>query len=189
MNIANTIPLIVDDVKDLPDFPMTRLNYFSVETLDYLSELMISHSSLEMPVIVIDLQGVITSTRDHSIFSSKELIQSLIDSIDDTEELFVDINDVWLPNIILRKKLERGDLIRIPKELFRLALAYRSDNMPYKDFLSSAAVFSREIEESELEEKAFKEWASEQIRFAKKIYHLKDDSKKLSYSEEENEMI
>ena len=183
MDIRNTIPLIVDDVKDQPEFQMTRLTYFSVETIDYLAELEISYEKLAIPVTVIDLQGIITSTRNRSEFSTGRSIEKLFDSIDDTGGLFVDTNDIWLPNVLFKKKMHRGDLIRIPKELFKLALAYRSDSLSYPDFASYASEYAAEILESEKEEQAFKKWARKQIGYSIEVYNKKDKSVKLEYSE------
>ena len=183
MNIGETIPMIVDDVKTQNNFEMTRLNYFSIETVDYLEELTIKHGDLELPATVINLQGVITSTIKKTPFLSWEEIDALFDSIDDTEALFVDTNDVWLPNILFSKKLKRGDLIRISPELFRLAIAYRSDSISYDDFISSSVDLSSDIMTSPEEEAAFREWSQHQIGFSKDTYHAKDDTYKLKYTD------
>jgi hypothetical protein len=174
---TTSIPLIVDDVKVQHNFEITRLTYFSIETIDYISELAISHDNQEFPVTVMDLHGIITGNLDQSEFSSMESIEELFDRIDDTNVLFVDTNDIWLPNVLFKERPVRSSLYRISTKLFKLALAYRSDSLSYERFITEAMDFAGDLHRSKIEEKAFKEWSKEQISFSKIVYEKKESEK------------
>lgn len=178
-----TIPIIVDDVKALESFKMTRLIYFSIGATEFFSDFLIEFENIELPVTVIDFHGIITRSIDETRFSTPESIGKLFDTIEDTEGLYVDTNDIWLPNELFPQIMKRGDLVRISTALFKLALAYRSDKLSYNDFLSGSLELKSEIYKSPDEDKAFKKWSSEQIEYAIERYNKSPVKNRLKFQE------
>ncbi|MCD4710362.1 MAG: hypothetical protein K8R52_05905 [Bacteroidales bacterium] len=183
MKKKNTIPLIVDDVKTHESFEMTRLIYFSIGAVDFLSDLLIEYDNQEFPVTVVDFHGIITGTLDNAEFETKESIETLFDRIEDTDGLFVDTNDIWLPNEMFAQPGKRSDLIRVSTHLFKLALTYRSDKLSYSDFIASTSDLVSDIYESPVEDNAFKEWFKAQIEFAIDTYNKSPEKIRLKYLE------
>ena len=66
-----------------------------------------------MPFYLTGLNGVITSYNSNlEEFNSSSLIEDVFNRIDQTENLIIDINDIWMPNSMLNK-LEIGNVYRV----------------------------------------------------------------------------
>lgn len=105
-----SIPIMVDDVKNYINFNMTRCSYFSIECDLPSSGWILELKKRDIPFYLISLSGVIEGpVGDNYIFNSSELIEELFDIVEEIPELFIDVNDIWLPNLLFKYSLlKRG---------------------------------------------------------------------------------
>jgi len=183
-----TVPIMIDDIKKYKNFDMTRCTYFSIESDLPSGEWVLELKNRDIPFYLLELSGIITEpTGNEAHFDSSYLIDELFDTIEASPELFIDINDIWLPNFLFRNSPhKRGDVYRIKEKLFIEADRFREDKIPKERF----EMYCRELEDylfySEIETRSFKEWARNQIEMAKKKYP-KNPELALKWHEEENE--
>jgi hypothetical protein len=181
----DSIPVILDDIKKYEDFDMSRCSYFTIES-DLATEsstpspnwtLMLQ--AMNIPFYLIGLSGIIWKPlgEDH-IFDSAEMIDDLFDIIESCMELYVDVNDIWLPNYLFHGlPHKRGYVYRITGQLFITAYRYRQEQISRDQFLEFCEEASSDIVFSEVETQAFSEWEKIQIRQAREIYPKKPESK------------
>jgi hypothetical protein len=161
-----TIPVFVDSVNKSPDFQMARMTYFSVENDDPSPNWTLNFEGLRLPFFMVNLSGVIwRPDSDEPLFQSAERIEELFDRLDafDDKGLYVDINDIWLPNSMLKEPFRRSDAYRISAGLFALALKYRNARIDLDEFKKGCEPLTDAVTFSEIESRAFKEWENRQI--------------------------
>jgi hypothetical protein len=169
------VPVIVDDVKQHTRFAMTRCTYFSIECDQPSPGWTLSLNRAHIPFYMLGLSGIVLSPpgNNHE-FSSAPDIRRLFDDIETNEHLFVDINDLWLPNECFPdSELARGAVYRVGPRLFDLAFQFRHDLLPQHEFEMLAREFSHEVSFSTGETEAFQHWSNEQIMIASEQYHQK----------------
>jgi hypothetical protein len=96
------------------------------------------------------------------------------------DALFVDVNDIWLPNRLFRgcrKQPERGNVYRISCELFQFAYAIQEEVNTDVEFLKrledSGIAWS--LRDSDKESAALSEWNKMQINVNQEMYHANPD--------------
>ena len=168
----STIPIMIDDIKQYKGFDMTRCTYFSIESDIPAGEWILRLKDLEIPFYLIGLSGIITEPiGDKAEFDSPHLIDEIFKTIEESPELFVDINDIWLPNFMFKDfPHARGSVFRSKERLFAEAIRFREDKIPTERFEKSCRELKDDLSYSEKETQPFKDWAKKQIDMAKKTY-------------------
>ena len=171
-----SIPIIIDDVKRYGNFRMTRCTYFTIECDTLSPEWILELGELGIPFYPLGLSGIIWKPiGDKDIFDSIDLIDELFDAIEKNPSLYVDTNEIWLPNFLFRHPSnttchKRGSVYRVENDLFRTAYFFTSDRIPERDFLKTCEKNIERIRYSEEETKSFSEWEQTQISRAKQTY-------------------
>jgi hypothetical protein len=173
-----TVPVIVDDVKRYPDFHMTRLTYFSIECDEPAPGWTLELDRARVPFLMMGLSGIVLRpTGARARFDEPDAFRDLFDLVEQHEALYVDVNDVWLPNGCFEgMRVGRGDVFRVGVRLFARALAYRSNRETTERFEAEAIDLRGEIEPSPAEADAFRAWSRSQIDDARRVYHEDEDA-------------
>jgi len=169
------VPVIVDDVKRHPGFLMTRCTYFSIECDQPSPGWTLSLKNAHIPFYMLGLSGIVLSPpgNEHEFVSASD-IRELFDHIEAHDHLFVDVNDLWLPNACFpNDEIERGAVCRVGPRLFDLAFQFRHDLLPRQEFELLAREFGHEVTLSRRETEAFRAWSDGQIATAREQYHQK----------------
>ena len=168
----STIPIMIDDIKQYKGFDMTRCTYFSIESDIPAGEWILRLKDLEIPFYLIGLSGIITEPiGEKTEFDSPHLIDEIFKTIEESPELFVDINDIWLPNFMFKNAPHvRGSVFRTKEKLFAEAIRFREDKIPTEKFEKSCRELKDYLFYSKKETQVFKEWAIKQINIAKETY-------------------
>ncbi len=189
---GRTVPLVVDDRKELPEFRMTRLTYFTIESEPGLGGAgreeeklwNLSNERFQVPFLLNSMSGVILGPVDGSgLFLTAASIEETFDRIEAQPSFYVDANDLWLPNFLFEKMPERGGVYRAGYPLFRQALYFRADMVDHDGFLDMCLELSAQLAYSEGETAAFQSWEAGQIEEAIKNYHDRPEMA-LKYREE-----
>jgi hypothetical protein len=179
------IPIIVDDVKNYEDFKMTRFNYFTIECDEPVLNWALELSKEKIPFHLMGLSGlVIKPLKKANIFENLDHITELFQKIEDHPSLYIDTNDIWLPNDLLNGPKDRGSVYRISNELFNKAHLFRESNISFEDFNKWCQQLKSLIHYSDIETNSFKAWQKKQIDDAINLYP-KDKNSKLEYIKEE----
>jgi len=168
----STIPIMIDDIKQYKGFDMTRCTYFSIESDIPAGEWILRLKDLEIPFYLIGLSGIITEPiGDKAEFDSPHLIDEIFKTIEESPELFVDINDIWLPNFMFKGFPHvRGSVFRTKEKLFAEAIRFREDKIPTERFEKSCRELKDYLFYSKKETQSFKDWATHQINTAIETY-------------------
>ncbi|MCK5198206.1 MAG: hypothetical protein KAR21_07640 [Spirochaetales bacterium] len=180
-----TIPLVVDDVKHIDNFQMTRCIYFSVEQGEPSPGWMIELQNEMLPLYLINISGVIYQpSLLKGIFDSPESIEKTFELIERNSSLYVATNDLWVPNVLFegRYKPKRGELYRVHNMLFNLLYKFRLDSITIEELLEHSREYIEQISFSELENESFNIWSSNQVKTAHEIFP-KNPEFKLDYKE------
>lgn len=168
---AVSIPIMIDDVKKSNSFQMSRCTYFSIAS-NLPSTEITQDPVLKIPSFMIGFTSLICYPMGHSkLFDKSEEISNLFEAVEKVEGLYVDINDIWLPNFVLdEKNRKRGRVFRILPELFKLAYDYQNGVISDDEFIKTCAEKNFHTEYSPEETEAFRQWGLEQIEHARKYY-------------------
>ncbi len=169
------VPVIVDSVKKISGFKMTRVSYFSIESVEPSLgwHLILTEKNLVLPFLMLNLSGIIVSPlHGGPVFGSVDEIEDLFSLVEDGSDgtLFIDINDLWLPNQVFPKEALRGEVYRLPQELFLAAMKFRKGIMEKRKFSSFAREHRGQIATSPDETGVFREWTKREIELAKEKY-------------------
>jgi hypothetical protein len=179
---SNTIPVIVDNTVNLPDYNMVRFVYFSIDAADNPKSYKMKVSNHAIPFLLIEFQGIIHSPLKGTRFGTPDAIGKLFDVIEKTGDFFVDTNDIWIPTAMFSAKPIRGDVYRVSSELFGLALKFRNDKIESENFIAHTERNKDEIFLSGNESKSFNAWSQSLVQDAREIYP-KNSEMRLSYAE------
>jgi len=168
------VPVIVDDVKTHEGFEMTRCTYFTIACDDPIPGQSLGTDFLPIPFTLMGLAGVLTRPPNGDRFDEPESFDELLQAIDENERLpnlYVDVNDLWIPNTAFTDgPARRGDVYRLPEALFFAAVQYRSDLISARSYESIAADYTETLRPSPHESRAFKEWGRRSVEGAKAQY-------------------
>jgi hypothetical protein len=173
MNLAVDVPVVVDSVKMLRAFPMTRCNYLSVECDAPKPGWQLGIGGPAVPFLMLELVGIIQQPFGAKRFDALDRIEDLFRRIEEEADLLIDINDIWLPNFLFTDKRYRpvpGNVYRIKNELFAAAFLFREGRQDEATFLDQCRESRQGIILSEEETSVFRAWREQQIRSAKEQY-------------------
>ena len=176
------IPVIVDNIVNLPSYNMVRFIYFSIDSTDNPKSYKLKAGHSSIPVWIIGFQGIIHAPLTGSVFNRPEAIERLFDAVEESGDFFVDTNDLWLPVTLFDKNPKRGEVYRVTKDLFSLAIKFRNDRIESAEFVHMTEKLKSHVLYSIRETRAFQDWSHLKIKEAKEIYP-KDEELKLSYVE------
>jgi hypothetical protein len=172
------VPVMVDEVKNLDQFQMTRCVYYIVEApdphelVDHWAPEILRLRDQQAPIALFGLVGLIhRPSTSVARFKSVQQIDSLFDAIELRAKLLVQLADLWLPNFIVdlvRQTPVRGDVYRIGIDLFKIAHAYRAGRISAAEFYLGCETHAQTIEFSESETEVFAGWASAQMDVARR---------------------
>lgn len=173
-----SVPVMVDDRKDIGEFMMTRVAYYYVEAIEPSPDISFDRSDLGIPVLPLEFSGAIHKPTDsEEYFETPDQIEALFQAVELYESFYVDSDNIWVPNKLFNKPPERGDIYRIPFGLFtKMYSLCRNDavldaDMSWFDGKHGLIMFS------EIETIAFAQWANGILENAKAAYpkneHLK----------------
>jgi hypothetical protein len=168
-----SVPVIIDDVKRLDGFEMTRCIYFQIECEDTLDEWTLRVGNTETPFLMLGLSGIITQPLSGSgVFGGPQEIEELFAFIEnfqrpgwDEPHMYVEIADVWLPNHILERDriVSRGDVYRVRYEFFQSAFAFTVGRLRERAFIRRALDARNEVVFAENETYIFGDWVKREI--------------------------
>lgn len=186
MKELTTIPVIVDDIKRMDEFQMTRCSYYSIEAETTSSNWIVELENRKIPHYLFGLQGLLTNPIGGGEFQNPGQITSIIEQIEFDDSLIVDINDIWLPNNLFDDRPhKRGDVYRISLGVYSIAHKYRYNQISADRYISSCIELKNEIRYSQMESETFAEWAKSQVEEAKMVYK-KNKKYQLDYIEKRN---
>ena len=180
---AKSIPVMVDDRKDIGEFMMTRVAYFYIEAVEPSPDIIIDHRNLGIPVMSLEFSGVLHKPSEtEEYFETPEQIEELFRSVESCKSLYVDSDNIWIPNQLFNKTAERGDIFRVPFGFFTKLYSLCRDDASLSEGLSRFNNHHNLIKFSEIETIAFAKWADGIVENAK-IAYPKNDRLKLAWRE------
>lgn len=172
-NESISIPIFLDDVKQLEEFEMARFNYLSIEADESQADWRIMLGSLKIPVFISGLTAAICQpSQDKIFFDSIADLDGLFDLFETEMGLMIETPDIWIPNMILPplENLRKGDVFRIDQLLLHTALLFRSGRSERREFVETCSGLSIRPKYSARETSVFAEWNLSQIEAAKAFY-------------------
>jgi hypothetical protein len=175
------IPIIIDDIKQLDGFDMTRCVYFHIECEDTLDPWVLGVGGTQTPFLMLGLSGIIIQPIEGGIvFTSPQQLEELFSFIEglrredrDEAHMNVEIADVWLPNRMLgeQRRVARGDVYRVDLDLFQSAMAFTAGRLDYEAFRGRTLERRHEVFFTEQETKVIQGWALYEIRRSRDSRH------------------
>ena len=167
-----TIPIIIDDVKKLEKFDMSRCTYFSIQCDTPSPNWTLNIQNINISFLMMGLSGIIYSPADNSDrFNHPDKFEKIFDIVESRADLYVDINDIWIPNLFFTiGEQKRGSVYRIPLDVFSVALAFRENTASLDDLVNTCGHYPKGAFFQDDETWAFSMWSKMQIDEAKKIY-------------------
>lgn len=182
-----TIPILVDDVKQLQGFNMTRGTFFTIDASGMGDDWAAILRGRGVPFL---LMGVTVSLHRPDLvretFDSVTSVDRLFERIEEVEGLVVESEHIWLPNFLFdpyigmylpKEKpvpLERGAVWRVGFGLFQIALTFRQEVIEADTYMERCWQLIEagqiEIGYSQIETDAFRAWSAEQIEAARKNF-------------------
>ena len=177
---AITVPTMIDDIKKIGKFQMSRCTYLSIECSKPSTGWTLDLGNVKVPFFLIGLSGIIIEPDElNDKFDSPLKIDDLFERVESSENLFIDVNDILLPNSYFRSgPHKRGSVYRIPHHVFGYAMSYREGLYSLGDLISLCDNEIKGAQYSDIETSAFHTWSQNQINDAKKNYKA-DKKKKL----------
>lgn len=156
-----SVPVMVDDRKDIGEFMMTRVAYYYVEAIEPSPDIPIDHSDLGIPVLPLEFSGAIHKPTDtEEYFETPDQVEELFRAVELHESLYVDSDNIWIPNKLFDKTPERGDIYRVPFGLFIKIYSLCRDDASLDAGISRFGDNHGLIMFSEIETIAFAQWAN-----------------------------
>jgi len=172
-----SVPILIDDLKKYDTFQMTRCTYFSIECDVPSPGWQLGMENQTIPFLMFGLFGIVFKPFEKSpIFLSPDSIDSLFNTIEENPSLFIDTNDIWLPNKIFPSSPKRGEVYRVDYDLFKAAYLFREYKMSEDKFLEICRELGKGVRYSPEETESFRGWAERQIEKAKRLYPKKVES-------------
>ncbi len=169
------IPVIVDSVKRYPSFDMSRCNYLSIDLDTPRPGWAIQIRQFVVPFLMLRLGGILFEPIGGGLFDSPQKIAELFVYLEGEGTLLVDMEDVWLPNFVLRRGDARvGDVFRVSSQLFESALLFREGRLRVRDFIERCERDLENVRYSEGETAAFLKWREMEILAAREQYPKSD---------------
>ena len=166
-----TVPVMIDDRKNISNFQMTRVTYFYIEAVEPSPDIPLRKTSLGRSILPLEFSGVIYKPLGRSSrFKTAKQIEKLFQGVEQHETLYVDSDNIWIPNLLFNKPPKRADVFRVPFELFARLYTICRDDATLAAGLQQIKDSSGLITLSDEESSAFAEWTTGIIADAKAAY-------------------
>ena len=176
-----SVPLVIDDVKRMRDFEMSRCIYFSIECDVPWAGWTMDISKNRIPFLMVGLSGIIYVPAAGREFDEPEEFESLFNLIEKQKDIYVETNDLWIPNFAFSKSpVQRGEIYRIGEKFFHDAYKYRENIISADKFIGRCTKSEWQALYSAKETKAWSKWNHNKIQEAKQYHerHSKENLKK-----------
>lgn len=164
MKDNNTIPLIVDDIKNYENIQFTRCIYLTIESDVPLPNWRLHYKNEILPFFMLGLKGIIyrpltpLGSVERDIFRSSKDFEELYTGIEADEDFYIGMDEIWIPNSIFRNTQRRGELYRIDSGLFHDCYKYTQGLITYNQLTEITERKEDRITISETETYAFSAW-------------------------------
>ena len=172
------IPIITDAIRNIDGSNMVRCTYFSIQSDHPAPGWTLTPVTTEASpsMILLNFEAILVGPPQYSdIFRDDKDIAAMYDFIEKHEELFVDINDIWVPHEWFdHEKIDQGLVYRITLETFQWCWKLRNDVIASESFRNLAEQQKDPeppLRYSEIETRAFKSWTENQMSHSQQIYH------------------
>ncbi len=174
-----TVPIVVDSVKSIENYRVTRCSYFLVENSEPVFEWGFQVLGMGVDFVLIDqFSGVIASPMGNAQrFDTVAQLDELFDVVERTPGLHIETNDLWIPNEMLIRagaEPERGNVFRVNGNLFRALYMLKEDVRTEQELinkLGSAVDDTVGVEYSQDETSSLKRWNEKEISLIRENYH------------------
>lgn len=188
---SRSIPVLAESFKVEPEFKMVRCIYFSIECDTPMPGWHLSlNEQIDIPFIMLGLSGIIYQPIGSTGgFDDYNKINTLFDTIEKEPGIYIDTNDIWLPNNLFTEitgEKVKGHIFRISFDLFVNAWQYRNDRITLSEFEKYCnKTNNKMINTSEKETQAFNDWWKELIEETRRQYHESEKRLQLRYKGKE----
>ena len=166
-----TVPVMIDDRKNISNFKMTRVTYFYIEAIEPSPDIPLKKTSIGSSILTLEFSGVIYKPLGRSSrFKTAKQIEKLFQGVERHETLYVDSDNIWIPNLLFNKPPKRADIFRVPFELFARLYTLCKDDATLAAGINQIEDSSGLITLSEEESSAFAEWTTGIVTDAKAAY-------------------
>jgi hypothetical protein len=183
------IPVLIDDVKSLDGFNMTRCTFFTIDAEAAVDDWVALLRGRGIPFLLMGLSALIHRPEvDVRRFSESDQIDSLFNRIEQSGGLVVESGHIWLPNEMFGMygketkhrspndpAVQRGAVWRISVGLFQMALQFErevfSSEQYTEDCLAALKAELPALEYSADESDVFRSWSAAQIEAARIQYY------------------
>jgi hypothetical protein len=169
-----SIPIVIDDTSSGKTVKMSRCTYFSIRCDTPSTNWALRLGDHSIPFLMLGLSGVVyrPSPREE-LFDKPSKLEHLFNSIETQPDLYVDINDLWIPNMLFgANDQRRGHIYRIGKDLFIAAYRFTNNDIQNIEYLDICKKLSASARYSQLETIALKDWGLMHINEARNIYYF-----------------
>lgn len=184
---TQTIPVLLDVVKQLDEFDMTRFTFFIINSTASVEDWITQLGAKAVPFLLFGVSAVVyRPNRRAKRFLSSETIDHMFHQIEEVDGLFVDSEHIWLPNFLLKltnydlssideqQYLQRGAVWRVRLQLFQVALLFQRELIDSEEFSKRCRNLEQRmqtmIDYSPVETEAFRAWSTQQISDAIENY-------------------
>ena len=180
------VPVVVDAIKQQDDFSMTRCSYFCVQSETPLLPGTLRMYAPDGPVVMMNLTAVIVApAADRNRFTSAGEFRDLFEYVEKDDELYIDTNDIWLPNSLFGKRMpKRGGVYRVGAALFVQALRHRNEQISDSLYLAQTGGLQQELLFSEEETAALSQWSIIEIDLIRKEVRASPELRELRFTKE-----
>lgn len=199
---------LIDDVKALQGFDMTRASFFRIEAGSAVVDFVATLRGLGVPFAIFGSTFVIDrpATDTHQ-FENGAQIDRLFDQIEGVEGLVVETSHLWLPNELFSQAAsdlagdaavgilkERGAVWRLSRDLFRLTLRFQRESIGSERYLHVCRQIRSgdpyALYPSPTETDVFRAWSEQQIEESRANYEdkLKKPGLALRWRDERGEI-
>ena len=179
-----SVPMWIDDVKNLPKFYMTRLSYFVAEVDENVENWNLLLAQTDIQVLIYGLTVAICQPAGKKQkFTSADDLDDLFNRLEEEGSFTIETPDLWLPNEVFIKqpKPRRGEVYRVGQKLFGAALRFRSGRTTDAEFITACRALKEKAQHSADETKALHIWSQRQVDTARRIYHETFGKKKAPF--------
>jgi len=163
---------------------MTRASYFYIEATEPLSPVPVDQNELGIRVLPLEFSGVITGPLGGAeTFDDPDQIDEVFERVEEGGALYVDFDDIWIPNTLFEKTPRRGDVFRVPADLFAQLYPLCRDDAAVSPDLDALDADAGCMTFSERETGAFARWSGGIVGHAK-AYHKERAGLRLRRKEE-----
>ncbi len=118
--ITSTVPIISDVIRNIDEYDIVRCSYLSLKSDNPIPNWNIEVNGVSSQILLLNLEAIVVgSSGKESLFRDVKDIEQLYSFVENQDELFVDMNEIWIPFTWLGlSKIDQGLLFRIPSKCF-----------------------------------------------------------------------